>query len=199
MLAAVKKLGAFVLLVALAVLIAGVYGALHNQISYTVSPEYFTKFKFEQFGLLDLRLPDRIRASIVGFLASWWMGIPIGILVSVAGFIHPGYRRMIRVSLWSFLVVMAVTLLVGLWGLVNAYVETASVNVGNSHPWYAPGDVIDRRRFYCAGSMHDSSYLGGVLGMFVAWIFHIVVRLRTWSRSRSQRRAALAATEPPGR
>jgi hypothetical protein len=30
-------------------LIAGAYGILHDQISYTISPEYFTKLKFEQF------------------------------------------------------------------------------------------------------------------------------------------------------
>ena len=46
----VKKLIVYGLLVVIAVLFAGLYGVVHNQISYTVSPEYFTKFKFRQFG-----------------------------------------------------------------------------------------------------------------------------------------------------
>ena len=33
------------LLLAIACLLAGLYGVLHNQISYTVSYEYFTEFK----------------------------------------------------------------------------------------------------------------------------------------------------------
>src|SRR5258708_39967535 len=91
-----KKLLIYALLVVLAVLVAGFYGIIHNQISYTVSPEYFTKFKFRQFGFVDTQLPERVRASMVGFLASWWMGIPIGLLVGAAGFMHRGPRRMFK-------------------------------------------------------------------------------------------------------
>ena len=97
-----KKFAVYLLVVALAIIVAGLYGMIHNQISYTVAPEYFTKFKFRQFGLTDIPLPNRVRASIVGFLASWWMGIPIGLLVGAAGFIHRDHREMLRVTLWSF-------------------------------------------------------------------------------------------------
>lgn len=38
-------------LLAAGCLISGVYGALHDQISYTVSPEYFHAFKFRQFAI----------------------------------------------------------------------------------------------------------------------------------------------------
>ena len=47
----VKTLAMCVLLLLVATLIAGAYGAIHNQISYTVSSEDFTQFKFWQFGL----------------------------------------------------------------------------------------------------------------------------------------------------
>ena len=50
---ALRKAGAFVLFLALAVVIAGVFGIVHDQISYTVSSEYYTRFKFPQFRLLD--------------------------------------------------------------------------------------------------------------------------------------------------
>jgi len=108
-----KKLLVYVLLVLIAVVLASLYGIIHNQISYTVSPEDFTKFKFRQFGFVDMPFPERVLASMVGFLASWWMGIPIGLLVGAAGFIHKGHRRMFKVSLWSFAVVVVFTLLFG--------------------------------------------------------------------------------------
>jgi hypothetical protein len=176
---ALKKFGVYVLIVVLGVLTAGLYGILHNQISYTVAPEYFTKFKFIQFGFTDMPLPERVRASMVGFLASWWMGIPIGVLVGAAGFIHPGYRRMLRVSLWSMLVTVAFTLLFGLGGLLYGYFETARIDPANYRDWYVPDDLTNPRRFLCAGYMHNASYLGGVLAIFVAWAFHLVVRLKT--------------------
>jgi hypothetical protein len=175
---ALKKIGVFVVLIVLAVFIAGLYGIAHNQISYTVAPEYFTKFKFRQFGFDDTALPERVRASIVGFLASWWMGIPIGLLVGAAGFIHRGYRRMLGVSLWSLLVTVGFTLLFGLCGLLYGYLQTQHIDVAEYRGWFIPEDVTDLRRFLCAGYMHNSSYLGGVLAILVAWAFHIVVRMR---------------------
>jgi hypothetical protein len=173
-----RKFLVFIVLVFLAVVLAGFYGALHNQISYTVSPEYFTKFKFRQFGLVDLQLPDRIRASMVGFLASWWMGIPIGLLVGGAGFIHQGPRRMFSLSLCSFVVVVLFTLLFGLGGLLYGYFETGSINPTDYQNWYIPSDVVGLRRFLCAGYMHNASYLGGTLAILAAWIFQIVVRIK---------------------
>jgi hypothetical protein len=115
---------------------------------------------------------------MVGFLASWWMGIPIGLLVGAAGFIHRDSREMFRVTLWSFLVVVGFTWLFGLGGLLYGYFQTAHIDVADYRGWYIPDDVTDLRRFLCAGYMHNSSYLGGVLAIPVAWIFHVVMRLR---------------------
>ncbi len=174
-----KKFCVYVLLILIAIILAGVYGAIHNQISYTVSAEYFTKFKFRQFGLLDVNLPDRVRASIVGFLASWWMGILIGLLVGGAGFIHPGPRQMLKVSLWAFFIAVAFTFLFGLCGLLYGYVETNTIDLTNYQGWFIPHDVIDLRRFLCAGYMHNASYLGGTLSIFIAFIFQIAARIKT--------------------
>jgi hypothetical protein len=163
----------------LAVLAAGAYGMAHNQISYTVAPEYFTKFKFRQFDLVDTPLPERVRASLIGFLASWWMGVPIGLLVGIAGFAQADARQMLRASLGSILVAVMFTLLFGLGGLLYGFVQTEQIDLADYRGWFIPDDVTDLRRFLCAGYMHNSAYLGGVLAIFVAWAFHLVVLLRS--------------------
>jgi hypothetical protein len=66
----IKKTGILFLFLPAAVLVAGLFGVIHDQISYSVSNEYFTRFKFVQFRLLDPNVPARIRAAEVGFLAS---------------------------------------------------------------------------------------------------------------------------------
>jgi len=172
------KFRVYLLILVVSMLIAGLYGILHNQISYTVSPEYFTKFKFRTFGLVESRLPARILASIVGFLASWWMGIPIGLLVGGMGFIQSEPARMLRVSLKALVVVVGVALLVGLAGLACGWVQTTHIDVAEYRGWYIPDDVTDLRRFLCAGYMHNASYLGGVLGIPVAWAYQIVKKIR---------------------
>jgi MFS family permease len=174
-----KKLLVFILLVIIGVGVAGFYGALHNQISYTVSPEFFTKFLFEKFRH-NTQLPDRIRASFVGYDGSWGMGFLIGLLIGIVGFIHRGYRRMLTVSIQAMVVVVAFTFLFSLWGLVYGYYETANLNLADYHGWF-PENIENQRRFLCANYMHNSSYLGGELSILVGWFYHIFVKIRTKS------------------
>jgi hypothetical protein len=47
------KVALLPLLLAAGRIISGVYGALHDQISYTVSPDYFHHLKFCQFNIAD--------------------------------------------------------------------------------------------------------------------------------------------------
>jgi hypothetical protein len=173
-----KKLIVYIGLIILALFVAGLYGAIHNQISYTVSPEYFTTFKFIQFGFTDVSIPERVRASLIGFLASWWMGFPIGIIAGLVGFIQRGYRKMFRISLEAMGIAVGFTLLFGLCGLLYGFIQTSSIDLTEYDWWSIPSDVTNLRRFLCAGYMHNSAYLGGVLSIPAAWTYQIVCRLR---------------------
>ena len=55
-------------------LVAGVYGILHDKDTFSNSPEYFTRFKFEQFRWVDLGLPEWVFVAEMSFLATWWGG-----------------------------------------------------------------------------------------------------------------------------
>lgn len=173
-----RKLIVFGLLVFIAIGAAALYGILHNQISYTVSPEYFTKFKFRTFELTNVDLPDRVRASIVGFYASWWMGMPIGALIAIPGFAQRGYKEMFSVSFRAMLLAVSFTLVFGLCGLIYGFYETSSIDISEYGNWYIPSDVVDLRRFLCAGYMHNSAYLGGALSIFVGWTYQVYERIK---------------------
>ncbi len=142
------------------------FGALHDQISYTVSPEYFTRFKFIQFGLLDPGLPERLRAAEVGWLASWWMGLPLGIFAGVAAFLHRSRRTMVRHLLLSLPLMTTFTLLFALGGL--AYGCWGKPAARSSSRPTATGSCrkgSPTRGVFCAGYMHNSAYLGGTLAI----------------------------------
>jgi hypothetical protein len=176
--APMKKFSVYVLIIFVAMVMAGFFGMAHDQISYTAAPEYFTKFKFRQFGFETGPLPERLRASLIGFLASWWMGLPIGLLVGAAGFIHPGAGRMFRVTVQSLWVTVGFTLMVGLAGLIYGYFRTRQIHLEEYQDWFIPEDVTELRRYLCAGYMHNSSYLGGALGIFAAWAYQWTAKLR---------------------
>lgn len=173
-----EKYSAFLVFVLLAMIAAGLFGALHDQISYTVSPEYFTRFKFPMFHLLDANVPERVRAAEVGFLASWWMGIPLGVFAGLAGFIHKDPARMRRALLWSLPLIAGFTLVVALAGLLYGYFQTRTIDLAAYRGWYIPPGLAHLRRFLCAGYMHNSAYLGGMASIPVAWAYHLSIKLR---------------------
>lgn len=154
----------FITLIFAAMIIAGIYGALHDQISFTVSSEYFTEFKYHQFGFADSPLPDRVKVAAIGFLASWWMGVPIGLLVGVFGFLHKPAKLMLSCSLRAFAVVAIVALIVGIGGLVYGWFF-ASHNLADYDGWTLPKGLVSPARFLSVGHMHNFSYLGGAIGL----------------------------------
>lgn len=160
----------FVVLLFLAMFIAGAYGALHDQISFTVSSEYFTKFKFHQFGFENSSMPDRTIVGAIGIAASWWMGFPIGLVVGGCGFVHSSPQRMFRNTMKAFLVVAAVALCVGLTGLVYGWFF-ASHDPSTYRGWFIPRNLDSPRRFLAVGYMHNFSYLGGVIGLIAGSVF----------------------------
>jgi hypothetical protein len=54
--------------------VAGAYGMLHDQLTFALSPEYFTQLKFAQFQWAEVGLPPRGFVAQIGFLATWWVG-----------------------------------------------------------------------------------------------------------------------------
>src|SRR5438132_7621148 len=81
----VRRFRIMVQIAVLGALVAGMYGALHDQISYTISPEYFTEMKFRQFAYANFGWPPRMFASEVGFLGTWWVGLIAGWILARVG------------------------------------------------------------------------------------------------------------------
>jgi len=165
----------------IAMLICGLYGAIHDQFSFTVSSEYFTKFKYYQFGLVDSPLPDRAKAALIGFLATWWMGVPIGIVVGGSGFIHSPASVMFKRTLRAYAVAAIVTLLIGLGGL--AYGVLFARHNPADYQWFFPGDLTNPAGYISVAYMHNYGYLGGLIGVLAGLAAQIIQRLPIGRRS----------------
>lgn len=169
-----KKFLVLLLIIVIAPLIGGFYGIIHDQLTYTISKEYYTKFKFIQFGFIDQGneaiLPNpRLYASAVGFLATWWMGIPIGIILGLVGLVHKDYKQIFKITMKAFVITVIVAFFTGLIGLVYGELYLANRGVN----WWLPDNLIDTKSFISVGSMHNFSYLGGFTGL-IAGIIYIV-------------------------
>jgi hypothetical protein len=179
-----NKFASLLLILIIAPLFGGIYGVIHDQITYSVSEEYYTKFKFIQFGLENWGLgqnigtrktPEivldnpRFGAAIVGTLATWWVGLIIGVFLGFVGLIHKNGKEMFTASIKAIGLTTVIALLTGLIGLLYGKLFL----VENPPHWFLPDNLINREHFIMVGAMHNFSYLGGLIGLIAGIGFSV--------------------------
>ncbi len=134
------------------------YGIIHNQITYTISNEYYTKFKFQQFGF-DQYWHDNSRfyVSLTGIYATWFFGGFIGIIYGILNLYKPKNKQIFK-SIFTTLVVAFIFGFIGyIYGLLFI----------NYHQWNFSTEIINRKQFKIVGAIHSFSYLGGLVGLII--------------------------------
>ena len=160
-------------IVALAVagaFLAGIYGVVHDQITFAISPEYFTNLKFEQFHYARVE-NERLFVAIIGFLATWWAGCIIAWFL--ARRLVPGQNRKTAVlkMLKGFAVVFISALIAGLAGYTYGIWRGPDADYSKWEPFISPFAIKDTYAFVRVAYIHDASYLGGLLGLIAAMVF----------------------------
>ena len=171
----INKVLVALLLVLIAVIVSGVYGIIHDQFTYSLSPEYYTKFKFYQFGFGYLYEvsgePTRSIVSYVGWLATWWVGLILGIILSGIGFLHQTAKKMFVVTIKAIGINLMIVIVMGLIGLGIGYLF-GNIEGFENRP-YQISEVVEKRDFVAVGWMHNFGYLGGVIGLIAGVIFSL--------------------------
>lgn len=166
-----RKFGIFTATIFLSSLLAGCYGVIHDQITFTISNEYFTKFKYIQFAINPEDFGGhRVSISIIGFLATWWMGMIIGFVLGFVGLLFKDYKLMSRALIASVPIVLFTAVLFGLIGFLYSTFYLVNTEVS----WGLPETLVDRKGFVVVGSIHNFSYLGGAIGLLVALVYMII-------------------------
>ena len=141
---------------------------LHDQITYSISPEYFTKLKFHQFQYANFGFPVRIFVAEVGFLATWWVGFFSGwFLARVAVPAWPASVALRR-CLAGFSIVFIMALLGGLMGYILGLHHSSDYSDWGYTCQYL--GVRDVPSFVRVGYIHNSGYIGGLAGLIVSII-----------------------------
>jgi hypothetical protein len=148
-------------------LIAGTFGILHDQITFTISPEYFTRMKFDQFRAADFGFPQRVFVAEIGFLGTWWAGLIAGWFlarIAVPKFASPEKRVVQAMAI----IVMITTFI----GIVGYLIGPAIFE--NHSDWREALDslgVTDITSFNRVAATHLGSYAGAFLGWVAMMVF----------------------------
>ena len=159
----------------LGTVVAGLYGVVHDQITYSISQKYFTRLKFSQFHYADFGLPSRVFVAEIGFLATWWVGFIAAWFtarVTVPAFPPP---LRFRHTIEGILIVLACALASSTAGYILGLRHGSDYSA-----WEAFASrlgVVDLRGFVRVAYIHNASYLGGLVGLVGAIIY--LRRLKT--------------------
>ena len=158
--------------------VAGLYGILHDQITYSISPEYFTKMKFEQFHYANFGFSKRILVAEIGFLATWWVGAFCAFFLAlIAVNLWPAKQAFRRVmpGIGIILACAAAT------GVIFA-IRGRLISASELEEWvtysFAYG-LEDLPAFVRVAFIHNGSYLGGLIGLIAAIGFLLFAKLRS--------------------
>jgi len=153
----------------LGAIVGGLYGMVHDQITYSISQEYFTKLKFDQFHYANFGFPIRVFVSEVGFLATWWVGFfSAWFLARIAVPSWPAsvaFRRCLAGFAIIFILAFAAAVIGYGLGVYHSndysYWQDMCLSLG----------VTDIPAFVRVAYIHNASYIGGLIGLLAAILF----------------------------
>lgn len=176
------KVKQLILIVFLGASVGAIYGALHSQITYSVSQEHFSKLLFVQFdrafwnlgeNIGTWKMPEiaapipRLSAALIGAFYTSWAGLFIGLVLGAIGL--KSKKQGLKTTLVAFIITVLMAIAIGLLGWIPAMAF-----LKNLHPnYYWPDNILDRDAFVTARSLDNASYVGAFLGLIVASVYSI--------------------------
>lgn len=151
-------------------LIAGLYGALHDQVTYSIGPEYYTHLKFEQFYYTARIEPVRLRVAAIGFLASWWVGFGIALLLAIRLSSCSEPRAFFRAVAVRVLIVLAFALAAGITGYAYGLMKGGDDPFRGWEHVQSELGVRDLAAFVRVAYIHNATYLGAFVGLVVVFV-----------------------------
>lgn len=108
-------------------------------------------------------------------MATWWVGLLIGLIQGLVGFIHKDHKTMFWIAFQSILMTLLIAVVFAIIGFI------AGIFFITNPSWYFPDNLIDKPSFITVGSIHNFSYLGGLIGLMAGVFFQVIKRKKTSS------------------
>ena len=162
----------FIALLIVAPMMAGLYGFIHDQITYSISEEFFTKFRFNDYDFPHAWHP-RARAGMIGILNAWKTGIPFGIVLTAVGRIHMNTRKLLMYTFYTYLLTFLMSFA---FSVTAAYMPITSDIMALKLS--LPANILDPIAFQRVVQINNFGYVGGIIGMLLGVGLHILLYKR---------------------
>jgi hypothetical protein len=157
-----------VLIVLMAIAAAILYGIAHDQVTARVCVEYFTVAHPPVF---DTTSPTLLGLGW-GIIATWWVGLGLGIPLALAARVGPWPKRTVRSLLYPVAVLLLVMALAALSAGIWGYTQTHSGHIKIIPGYESLISPEKHAAFMGDACAHLASYGVGALGgcVLILWV-----------------------------
>ena len=147
-------------------LVAGIYGVLHDQITHFISPSYYTKLKFDQFNCNPATVPTWLCVSKVGFLATYWLGIIAGWLIGRLSYVDKNRSLSFKRASFAMLYLIITAVITAVVFSLSFQLFGDKTNTLYQDHFHLTDEELSP--FLHVGAIHLGSYVGGLIGL--TWV-----------------------------
>ncbi len=163
-----KKISKFLLIIFISIFLTVIYGITNDFITAKISPEFYTKFTFFNFGILDdyeRTFNGNWTFSLiwVGFFSTWWFGLLTGLILGIVGMKYCDQKQMLNKTLKSILIVIVITIIFGFVGYGTAELNPSEIIMNYNFPF----EIEHKAEFNKVSKIHNFSYYGGIVGLII--------------------------------
>jgi uncharacterized protein YacL len=153
------------ILICCGTLLACIYGIIHDQITYRISEEFYTHIRFAQSEIAPTE--SWWGVTKVAVINTWKIGFIISLILSCTGLIHRNEKRLLKHTIQSFLITSSIAAILTVIGFIMGKFHNPELEK-------LPNTILDKSNFLLVQSIHNFTYIGGLIGMFVGvyWQFY---------------------------
>ena len=168
----IKKLLTLILVALIASAIAGIYGVINDQITFTISSEYYTKYIFLQYNLVQVEgdsriIHPRILVVLVTFFSTWWFPLTSGLIIVIFNLIQNTWQKLFKTSFLAIMIAILITIISEIIGLIVGFLIFAKLPKSYFIWCFIPENLQNFDNYISVGSMEVFSFIGGILGLLV--------------------------------
>ncbi len=168
-------------IILLCMVLAILYGIVHNQITVRISLEYFT---IGHRALISSTSPT-LMGIAWGVHPNWWVGLSMGVLLAIAGRAGKWPKRNARFFVRPLLMLFLVSGIASATAGILGYRLTNSGTLGLYGSLASTVPASGHAAYISALWMHTASYTAGTMGAFIISLLVFTGRIRSAGKKKS--------------
>ena len=163
-----KKIISLIIIIFISIILSAIYGVNHNFIMSHISPEFYTKFTFFNFGILDdygRKFSGNWTFALiwVGFFSTWWFGLFTGLIFGIIALKYNIGKQIFNKTFDSFFIIIVITILFGFIGYIIAEINPSEIITNYNLPF----EIEHKIEFNKVAKINIYSYFGGIIGLII--------------------------------